>query len=338
MASTNLLLKVMTEEEKLILGGNVNAFGDLSAPTGTAADGGALAADDYYIGVAALNLVAANSVPLNQNIGNLSLAAEGVTKVTAGAAAVTATLNQKITLTVAAKTGVFAYAWFVGTAADNMTLQCVTTVNSFVLTALVTGGTAASVFSADKSADSDSFSGIIEQAIKGGGYYLNKAGVKLTAGRAAITEMDEINSYMFANYKCGITKWLVSEQVARDITDAIIGSTGAPQLFINSAEQGSLTANYVVKQYINKSFGGQIQTIEVHPWMPQGTMVGITESLPYPNANIPSVLEMEMGYDYMQLEYAFANPKYEFEVRAYGALKHYFPIGTAVVQGILKGI
>lgn len=338
MSVTNLLLKVITEEEKLILGGNTVALANPVQPTLTAAAGGTMPANAALsVKVAALTLIAANQVPLNAQYDAMTLnVTDGITALSP-AQTVAVTLNQKVTVSVTPIKGAFAYAVFAGNAGAE-TLQGVFTTATCVLTKIADGGLAATAVTGNTTADADAFAGLIPQSIAGGAYYLDKNSGKLTKGNGGVDEMDEINSYMFNRYKTGITRWLVSEQSSRDITDAVISGVGAPQLIINNGQQGNLTANYVCNQYINKSYGGQIQALEVHPWLPAGTMVGITESIPYPNANIPAVLEMEMGYDYMQLEYAFNNPQYEYEVRAFGALKHYFPVGCAVIQNIGKGI
>ena len=73
-SATNLLLRVMTEEEKLILGGNVTSLGTVPAPVVTnAASGGTIAAGTYSVKVAALTLVAANRLSLNLQTANMIL-------------------------------------------------------------------------------------------------------------------------------------------------------------------------------------------------------------------------------------------------------------------------
>ena len=143
---------------------------------------------------------------------------------------------------------------------------------------------------------------------------------------------------MFQNFKIGPTRYLVSEQLAKDITSAIVAGQGAPLLLVNNGDKNNITGNYLATKYINKPYNGQEIIIETHPWLPNGTMVVMCDNVPYPNANIPSVMEMECGYDYRQIEYAFTSPKYEFEVRTYEALKHYFPSAQAIITNVKSGI
>ena len=350
-ATTNLLLKVMTEEEKIILGGNTTSLGSIATPTASAVTdtSSTISAGTYSVKVAALTLVAANRVVTNQQIANMtglavaatnssgtaiSGAYDGVTAASTGAS-VTVAAGENITASVTPLKGALAYAWFVG-ASGSETLQIVTTNSAVVLTALVTGGSAAPT--ADGSGDPLAFDGIIPQILNGGGLFYDMANSQLTAAAGGIAELDEINSRLFNQYKNGPTRYLVSEQLAKDITSAIVKNNGAPTLFVNNGEKNDITGNYMVKRYVNKSYGGENVIIDVHPWLPNGTMVVMCDRVPYPNANIPSVLEMECGYDYRQLEYAMTSPKYEFEVRTYEALKHYFPACQAIITNVKPGI
>jgi hypothetical protein len=341
----------MTEEEKIILGGNTASLGTVATPTASAVADTAstITAGSYSVKVAALTLVAANRVVTNMQIANMTGLAipatdsnnqviagayDGVTEAST-AATVSVSAGEAIDATVTPVKGALAYAWFVG-AAGSETLQIVTTNSAVHLTDIVAGGSVAPT--ADGSGDPLAFDGIIPQIINGGGLYYDLGNSQLTASAGGIAELDEINSRLFNQFKNGATRYLVSEQLAKDITSAIVKNNGAPTLFVNNGEKNDITGNYMVRRYVNKSYGGENVSIEVHPWLPNGTMVVMCDRVPYPNANIPSVLEMECGYDYRQLEYAMTTPQYEFEVRTFEALKHYFPACQAIITNVKPGI
>lgn len=350
-SATNLLLRVMTEEEKLILGGNTTSLGSVATPIVTAAStGGGIAAGTYSVKCAALTLVAANRIALNLQTANVVLgvpatdsnntiivgAMDGITVASPSATtgALTGTTNT-INATITPVSGALAYAWFVGVAGSE-TLQIVTTNSALSLTTLVTGGSVAP--SVDGSADPLAFDGIIPQIIAGGGQVIDKKNTQLTKSGGGIQELDDINSYLFNMFKVGPTRYLVSEQLHKDITSAIISGSGAPTLFVNNADKNNITGNYLVRQYVNKSYGGQVISIESHPWLPAGSMVVMCDVVPYPNANVPSVMEIDCGYDYRQIDYAFTNPMYEYEVRTWEALKHYFPAAQAFITNVKPGV
>jgi hypothetical protein len=208
------------------------------------------------------------------------------------------------------------------------------------LTALVSGGTSAGTVTVDGTVDVNAYDGIIPQIINGSGYYVDKSNATLTKADAGVAEIDTLCSYLYQNWKIGPTKIWCGYQAFADITNAIVGTTGAPiYLVANEANaKANLIGGYRTASYINKYYNGQQIEIEVHPWMPSATILALSETVPYQNANIPNVLEYEYGYDYTALEYAMTTPKYEFETRTYGALKHYFPAACGVITNVKAGI
>ena len=102
--------------------------------------------------------------------------------------------------------------------------------------------------------------------------------------------------------------------------------------------KANIVGGYRVATYVNKYYNGQQIELEVHPWMPASMVIALSETIPYPNANIPAAFEIENGYDYMQLEYAVTTPKYEFEIRFYGAVKSYFPAACGVIMNLAPGL
>jgi hypothetical protein len=352
-AVTNLLLRLMTEEEKMILFGNTTtALSVPSAPsTSVQTTGGTLGSAGtsipYYIGVAALTGFGVNrnvptaapvSVTFDINDGNTAVTFAAATADTGGAAA-----TYSIYASVPAVAGALGYAWFLGTASSAAaTYQITTTTNRVLLTAAVTGvTTAASVTgNGDTSQDTLAYDGLLAQlfASDSGAYISHLGGEKLTKDNGGISEIDAALLSIFNTWKVSPTRILCGAGVQKDITKGIVSGYGAPTLFVNNNEKQSITGNYLAQTYINSVYGGQPILLETHPWLPAGCLVGITENVPFPNANIPNVLEIECGYDYQQLEYAVTAPKYEFEVRNYSALKHYFPAGCFVLYGIGSGI
>jgi hypothetical protein len=318
----------------MILGGNITALGVVAAPVATVSAGGSITAAEYSIKVAALTLEAANNIDLNQQIADLEIPAYGVTAASSAGTATTTTNNKTISATVTAKSGALAYAWFIG-ASGSETLQKVTTNNAISLTSLVTGGSAPP--SSDTTGTALDYNGLIPQIIASG-KFVDYANAKIKkSGGGGVDVLDAINSHMYTKWKYTPDVYYVSSQVHKDITDAIIAGNGAPTLLVDNTDKNQITGNYQVTRYICKSTG-KTQRIETHPWLPDGTLLAMPESVPYQNSEIPSVLEIENGFDYMQIEYATTAPKEEFEIRQYGVLKNYWPGAMAFYCNIQSGV
>ena len=117
-----------------------------SAPTVTASpSGGSIPAGTYSVKVAAINQLGYNSLTgfLDQQVVNLKNPAKGITEATAAVSTSALTgSNNQILASVPAVAGALAYAWYVGSAAGDETLQKITTSNNITLLTMVTGGDA----------------------------------------------------------------------------------------------------------------------------------------------------------------------------------------------------
>lgn len=337
IAGTNLLYAVMTEEEKLILGGNVTSLGTPAAPSVTASStGGSIGAGTYNVKVAALTLSAANRATIGVGASSPDMT-DGWTSASnaTSTGALTGGTN-KIDASVAAVRGAVAYAWFVGTA-GNEKLEAITTVNAVTLTSLA--GTGAAVPGSDTSDDADAFDGIIPQlaASGSGAYYKSLDNVQLTAANGGISEINTMLQSLWDNARISPTALLVNSQQALDMGAKIISSGGSATLFVSQSERGGVVGGVLLAEYVNFAVGGRRIPIEVHPYLPAGTIVAISEQLPYPNSEVASVMEIETLEEYAQIDYAITGPKYEFEVRATEVLKHYFPGGCGIICNIKNG-
>lgn len=336
-AGTNLLYAVMIEEEKLVLGGNAASLGTPTAPTVTAsATGGSIGAATYSVKVAALTLSAMNRVSVGVAASSPDMT-DGFTLASAGTStgALTGATN-KIDASVLAIRGALGYAWFVGVAGSEK-LEAITTINKVTLTALA--GTGAAVPGADTSGDAQAFDGIIPQIAPAasGAYYKSLDGAVLTAANGGIKELDDLCLDLWNRARISPTTLLVNAQDAINITAKIIATGGAPTLYVTNSEKSGIVGGYLVSEYINRAVGGRRIPIEVHPYLPAGTIIALSELLPYPNTNVATVLEMEMLQEFAQYDWAVTQPKYEFEVRALGVLKHYFPAGCGILTNVGNG-
>jgi hypothetical protein len=354
---TFALLRMMTEEEKLFVGGNATtALAAVGTPSLTiSASAGSIGAGTYSVKCAALTLFGAEQgVNFNKQYANITLngaavknssgvvitnATNGVTSVSTGAStgAVSGSTNQ-IIATVTPVPGAVAYAWFVGTSGAE-TLQMVTTYSSATMNVLVTGGDAITNYAADGSVDAQVFDGYIPQIIAGDGYYFDAAAKTLTKSASGVAELDNLNAAIYSQYKISPNRYLCGVDAFQDITNAIVQTGGAPVLYVNNdpREKANIIGGYRTTDYVNKATGSIIP-MKVHPWLPNSTIIAITDTIPYPNADIPRAIEFECGFDYLAEDYAPQKPTLEFAISAYGVLKMYAPRFCGVLTNFKPGI
>jgi hypothetical protein len=63
-----------------------------------------------------------------------------------------------------------------------------------------------------------------------------------------------------------------------------------------------------------------------------------SETLPYPLSGVSNVIEKHYRQDYYQIEWPLRKRRYESGVYVDGALAHYFPPATAIINNIADGI
>jgi hypothetical protein len=358
-----LLWSTMIEEEIFILGGNVGvALGTCSTPTlVTAASGGSIAAGTYVVRCVALTMhgylagaVSAAGVPGLVTVTTATASSftygggSSIKSASATTAALTGSLNV-ISAYVTAVNGAVAYAWFVDDGASGaLTLQAITTINSVRLTSLSTAYQALSTtFDADHSESAYSFDGVLYQAFTSGSaaYIATLAtgtpgtGTGLTSdGAGGIVEIDAMLKSIWDNYRLGPSVLYVNAQESLNITKKVLG-TGTLNRFVTDNPGGGLidlTAGARLRRYVNKfGLGGQVEIpIEIHPYLPPGTLVAWTERLPYPLPNVQNVVEMRLQRDYYQMEWPMRERQYESGVYFNGVLAHYFPPSIGIITNI----
>jgi hypothetical protein len=353
-----LLWATMIEEELQDLGGNAGlALGTPTAPTVTAVNGGGTIADGTYnVIVVALSLFGflASSLPTGI-VGAVSVSTATGNAFSYGggssnksSATSTGELANGGDLILRASTpvvrGAVAYAWFVGAAGSEL-LQAITTINSVELKSLVTTGRQnASAITADNSRHTYGYDGILYQAwADGSNAYIHSlatgtagAGTPLSTDNAGgIVEIDAMLEAMWSGYKLSPTTIYVNAQEAKNITKLLLGGSGV-NYNLNMAPGSEFTAGAIVARYLNKFSmgGGQVIPIQIHPYLPAGTLTALTEQLPYPVTNIPNVMEKILRQDYYQIEWPLRERAYETGVYADGVLAHYFPPSIGIISNI----
>jgi hypothetical protein len=171
---------------------------------------------------------------------------------------------------------------------------------------------------------------------------LDGAALTLTGGTVA-----EIESKLFLplwqQVKCSPTALMCNAVQAQEIANLILGSASATT-FLNTDASGriSVTAGGRVGEIVNAPAGGVTVPIEVHVSLPPGTIVARTDRVPFPQANIASVLEYRNLRDTAQFDYGISRvantagggPRREFEIRSVGAFICRAPVAMGVLSNV----
>ena len=367
-AVQSLLRALMIQEELLIVGGNGNnGLGTTPTPTVTAiSSGGQIATGTtVYVGCIALTLEGyynATSVPLTTGLAGVvsRVNADGSTDTYGGGSAgpsnsamvTTSADNSSISAHVAPVVGAFGYGWYLGTSTGAMHLVQITTINSFLYTAaLPSTGQLFSALSGDNSVNNlvfDGFSAIA--AASGSGAIWNAmptgtdgTGTALTPdGAGGIVEIDTILESLWRNQRLGPTEMWVSDQeqnyFRRKVLNAPSGSVPLSR-FTFTTNQGSVRGGTAVKGYLNPFGMGQANEIPIylHPDLPPGNIMFLTDTLPYALNDVANVYQMKLRKEYYQYEWPLRTRKYEYGVYADEVLQHYFPPSLAFLTGIAPG-
>jgi len=166
----------------------------------------------------------------------------------------------------------------------------------------------------------------------------------LTLTGGTVTEIEE---YLFLplwnQVKCSPTAIMVNAAQAQEIANLILGQYSATT-FLNTDAAGrvSVTAGGRIGEIVNAPAGGVTVPIEVHVSLPPGTIVARTDRVPFPQANITSVLEYRNLRDTAQFDYGISRvantsgggPRKEFEIRSIGAFLNRAPVAMAVLSNV----
>lgn len=286
-------------------------------------------------------------------------------------ATVTPVAGNNITATVAPMGGAVAYAWYTGlaNAPGSLYLTAITTANQVIFTGL--GSTTNQAMSAlqvggsfiDNSTNALLPDGILTQifgSVFGSAPSLamasNKAlpnGVKLSSGGSLIYtaangntgltiqgtnigEFDAILQAAYDQYKLGFDRILMSATDIANFMGAMMGQNAAAQFrifFDADAESGRIVAGRRVTSYLNKFLGNTLD-IEIHPFVPPGTIILWSDRVPYELSGVPNILEAHVRMDYYQIQWPFASRRYQYGVYCDEVFACYYTPAFAVITNL----
>jgi hypothetical protein len=247
--------------------------------------------------------------------------------------------------------GAMGYAWYMGTSSSTAALYLTgvsTTANVTLGTATFPANTANQLLSTlaatDYSANALVYDGILTQVLKSGSgsaNYVAAADEQLTSdGAGGITQFNTVFTNMWNEYRLCPDEVYVNAQQYMDITQIVIKNGGAPLIRYNfeagNSVNPALSSGTAVTSILNP-IGGKSVKVTIHPNMAPGTLLFWTDSVPYPNNAIGTIVMKHLRYDYRAIQWMRVHRSEDFGVYFDGVLKNYFPQAFAVITNITSG-
>ena len=364
------LNQVLIGDDRKQMGAQSFALAPPAAPVVTQhATGGSIGAVSLYIGVAART-----GSGYYYGSGNSQGTSSVVSTFGSGA-------TNSVTVTATAVRGAVCYDWFYSANGTTWFYYTTTTTNAVTVTSTIGSnnalpttlpdlstswkGTANAVPTISTAADNgsanandyDGFLATLAGDYNGQGQWvqsgtgtanpsvwnsLNGAGLTLTGG--TITEIEQfLFLTLWNSVKCSPTAVMMNAVQAQEVANLILGQNSATT-FLNTDASGriSVVAGGRVGEIVNAPAGGVTVPIEVHVSLPPGTIVARTDRVPFPQANISSVLEQRCLRDTAQFDYgvsrvantAGGGPRKEFEIRSVSSFINRAPVAMAALSNV----
>lgn len=363
LAVEKLLQAFMMEEEQVILWGNGSdgiALGTTPTPTATVSAGGNVTDGTYKLICIALtypaylrSVVGANGVPGQLSRTNMDGSSDTVNLGSATQSAASANIttsggNNTVNGVVAAVRGAVAYAWYLGTAGAEK-IVAITTANKVTIADLPAGGNqaASAAPAADRSKDALVYTGMFSQIVASGSgaYYKTMGNTGLVADtKGGCATLETALAYLWDTYKLGITDLYMSARDAHNLTTIVLtgGSSVGAFTFQPPAEgsQGGLVGGMILDSYLSRYTPAPNKRIKinVHPYAVPGTIIGVSNSNPYPMSGVTNPWELEMRREYYAIEWPMVTRQREFGVYCDGALKGYAPFAALVLTDVADAV
>jgi len=154
-------------------------------------------------------------------------------------------------------------------------------------------------------------------------------------GQLALADIDNLLAGMYLQ-AAGDPDYIVMNPLDNvRLTNLVVGA-GQLRYVVQageSADQGQLTAQYRVTRYLNKSTGKEM-AIVLDRYCPQGQMVFLPMSVPFPTPEIANAVEIETNQEYWGVDFALTDSTFKFADYVDETLKVYFLGGLGVLRGI----
>jgi hypothetical protein len=331
---------ILEGEERKILGDNHAAIAAPGKPTVVTSGSGTLggATDKFSVTALTYRGWLAGSVGTTSAIGETD---EGTLSDAVNLSAVATA-----TITWAAVPGAVAYNVFHRPSGSNPVYLKTVTINKAVVTS-VTGSGAPSA--TNKSANAYGMEGLLSwcelstiygNAIPNKTTIVDNAGATLTTGASGITQFDSILARLWKNWQIAPSLMVCSPDMVGAITDKILAlNSGAMYRIEVSQERGTMAGGAFVSGYVNKYApyaDGTPRYIDIipHPYMPDGTIQFLSETIPYPMSRESRGFALDTLIPYTYFPLAASTIVYPYALTVSEVLECFHPAAQTALVGV----
>lgn len=125
---------------------------------------------------------------------------------------------------------------------------------------------------------------------------------------------------------------------AVQLANSILSNAGAGaayRLLIDQGDVGGIRAGAAVSEVQNPITRSVVRLL-VHPYLPQGTAMLMSYTLPQSWSNVANVFEMTLVQDYLSIAWPVIDASFRYSIFMYGALVAYAPQYCGLVQGLQR--
>ena len=122
-------------------------------------------------------------------------------------------------------------------------------------------------------------------------------------------------------------------RLSNDIVQS--GNATNYRLFIEQASTPGVRAGAAVSEFVNP-VTRSIVRIMVHPWLPQGTALLMSYTLPFAWSNVANCWEYNLVQDYLSISWPVIDATYRFSMFTYGAIGANAPQYSGILQGLQR--
>jgi len=165
------------------------------------------------------------------------------------------------------------------------------------------------------------------------GYY-KRLNAPLATGASAGDEVQDALQSLWNSVKADPDRILVDGGTARQLGDLLksTANNSSYRLQLNGDGAGHFLGSMVTG--IENQITRKMVPFDVHPWMPVGTALIRSETLPIPDSHVGATAEVVSVQEYMSVDWPVVQFTYDASTYWMGTLVHYAPKWSGLITGI----